>query len=356
MVLALIVAYLAFAIIWANGEASHAVCKSLDVRILNADSTVFITQKLILSELEEQHLNPIGKPFSKINTEVIEKALDKFDYLEEAECVIEDNSRIIIEVKQFIPVMRVFDGGKSYYLNKDGKQMIANGHYHIDVPVVQGTFNYKFKATSLIPLTQYILKNEALNTFVTMIVARDSNNVYIVPNVYGHVINMGAPKDLDSKFEKLKLMYSEVMPVMGWYTYDTISVKWDYQIVATRRQKAIKEEMIYDANDDEPAPDIETMTIDEVKTSELQAKSPPEKDYIKNVEKEKKQVSEKKEKPDSRENVKQKSKSKPKEKPKEEKKENSADNKNKHKQSADNVTKKAFGNNKKGSNNENSKK
>ena len=53
------------------------------------------------------------------------------------------------------------------------------------------------------------------------------------------------------------------MPAKGWETYDTISVKWDHQVVATRRHKAVKIEMTYDSAYDEPETDIQTMSIDE---------------------------------------------------------------------------------------------
>jgi hypothetical protein len=38
-------------------------------------------------------------------------------------------------------------------------------------------------------------------------------------------------------------------------------VNWNHQIVATRRVKAVQQIMEYDPEDDEQAPDIETMTV-----------------------------------------------------------------------------------------------
>ncbi|MEG2218029.1 MAG: hypothetical protein RRY02_00755 [Muribaculaceae bacterium] len=311
-VLVLLIAYLAISITWAGVQAEKDVCKNVEVRILNADSTVFLTQKGILKELEGLHIKLKGKRISEINTEAVEQALDKFDYLEQAECVIEDNSKVVIEVKQLLPIMRVFDGEKTYYLNKDGKQMRADARYHIDVPLVKGRFNNKLKASSLIPMVQYISGNEALNMLVTMIEVRDANNVFIIPNIYGHVVNIGTPTDFESKFAKLMMMYKDVMPIKGWYTYDTISVKWDYQIVATKRQKAIKEDEVFGPDDDEPAPDIETMTIEPDKSLGVAIKLVEEK-----VEKIEKKVEEK----DNKSKSKKKDKNvKPKETKKETKK------------------------------------
>ena len=56
------------------------------------------------------------------------------------------------------------------------------------------------------------------------------------------------------------ILYRKVMPAKGWNTYDTISVKWSHQVVATRRYIQQRAEDTYDPDDDEPAPDMEMMT------------------------------------------------------------------------------------------------
>jgi len=100
-----------------------------------------------------------------------------------------------------------------------------------------------------------------LRSLVTMYQVRDTNNIIIVPEFSGHVVNIGNASGYENKFAKLKLFYSEVMPKRGWNTFDTISVKWNHQIVATRRAKAVAQVVQYDPEDDEQAPDIETMTV-----------------------------------------------------------------------------------------------
>jgi hypothetical protein len=51
------------------------------------------------------------------------------------------------------------------------------------------------------------------------------------------------------------------MPQRGWNTFDTISVKWNHQVVATRRTKAVQQVIVDAPDDDEQAPDIQTMTV-----------------------------------------------------------------------------------------------
>ena len=160
-----------------------------------------------------------------------------------------------------ITVMRVFDGLQSYYVNRKGKRMSATAQYHVDVPVVQGHFNAQFSPVKLLPLIDYVNSDESLSALVTMYSVRDSNNVYIVPCILGHVVNIGHIDNLDNKFAKLREFYTKVMPEKGWLYYDTISLKFSHQVVATRRVKAVKSDFDWANQPDEADADIETMMV-----------------------------------------------------------------------------------------------
>ena len=230
--------------------------------MLNADSTQFVTEQAILAELNSLGIKPVGKAMSDIDATAIEQALRRSEYLEQAQCVKGTEGRVIITVSQLVPVMRVFDGENSYYVNRDGKRMTAVANYHADVPVVRGHFTKAFPATRLLPLVNYVEQDSALHALVTMYQVRDSNNIFIVPAISGHVVNMGNVTGFESKFKKLHKFYTQVMPAKGWLYYDTISVKWKHQVVGTRRAKAVKTVIEYNDDDDEPMADAETMGID----------------------------------------------------------------------------------------------
>ena len=107
----------------------------------------------------------------------------------------------------------------------------------------------------------YIEQNKELKSLVSLIDVKDSTNIFIIPNIANHIINLGSMENYESKFKKLDRMYKEVLPVKGWNFYDTISLKWDHQIVATRRKPGSRLNIaIADENDEEKPDNIETMT------------------------------------------------------------------------------------------------
>ena len=252
-------------ILWARGKYREEVCTRVDVEVINGDSTSFVTPSGVLSDLAGQGINLKGKRMADIDASDIEEALHLSPYLETADIVKCQDGRLLIRVSQLEPVLRVFDGDKSYYINKAGKRMDATTYYHSDVPVVQGHFTKKYPATRLLPLVNYVESDSLLRSLVTMYCVRDTNNIIIVPEISGHVINIGNADGFENKFAKLKLFYREVLPKKGWNTYDTISVKWNHQVVATRRVKAVVQTIEYDPEDDEQAPDPQTMNVQEVK-------------------------------------------------------------------------------------------
>jgi len=243
--------------------ARNEVCRNVDIRIEGSDILPFVTEEGIRSDLGKLGIKLEGERMGDINSANIEKALKSSEYIESVHCVKCLDGRILLQAKQLVPVMRVFDGDDSYYLNRDGKRMTATANYHTDVPVVQGHFQGRFTPLRMLPLIEYVESDSLLRTLVTMYLYRDSNNIYFVPNIYGHIVNLGNLDNIPQKFDKLKLFYAKVMPEKGWNTYDTISVKWDHQVVATKRNKVVPVPMDYDPEEDEQMPDAQTMTIDD---------------------------------------------------------------------------------------------
>ena len=248
-------------ILWARYRSQGEVCASVKVEVINADSTSFVTPEGVLSDLESQGMNFVGKRMADIHASDVEEILGHSPYLEFADIVKCQDGLLLIRVSQLLPVLRVFDGENSYYVNRAGKRMDASIYYHTDVPVVQGHFTNRYPATRLLPLIDYVESDSLLHSLVSMYCMRDTNNIIIVPQISGHVVNMGNATGFENKFAKLLLFYREVMPKRGWNTFDTISVKWDHQIVATRRLKAVVPTIEYDPEDDEQAPDIKTMDM-----------------------------------------------------------------------------------------------
>lgn len=234
----LLLGYATIAAVWADHQANLRKCTGIDVNIISSQPSEFITAQGVKNELGKLSVDFSSRCISEINLDSIERFLSKDNRFESVQCAEMNTGKLRIDIVPMIPELRVFTPKESYYINKDGKRINANIEFVSDVPVINGNFNDAFPASSLLPVTRYIAKDSVLKSLITMINADSPTNIILLPRIKGHVINLGDTSDLKNKFDNLLLMYHKVMPYKGWETYDTISLKFKGQIVATRRNKS----------------------------------------------------------------------------------------------------------------------
>ena len=233
-----LIAYIVAMFAWGRAAAARHLCTGIDITIDGDSRVSSITEKSVMDILKSYPKPIEGQPLPSINTLAIAQYLRGINSFENVECMITTQGNLKIKVSPMVPAMRVFDGNKSYYVNKDGKSMAALPAFHVDVPVVAGHFNDDFRPESVLPVVRFIQKDSLLTNVVSMINVNDQDNIILVPRIKGHVINFGDTTRLEEKRDALLTAYRSILPYKGWETYDTISVKFQGQIVATRRDKA----------------------------------------------------------------------------------------------------------------------
>ncbi len=260
----LLIAYLVVATEWSRRLGDLRRCERVDVIINDSAKMQFVTVQEILREIHDFPSRATSVKFSELNTDSLERLLSQVDKIEKVSCVTLTDNTMRIMIDPLCPVARVFDGNLSYYINREGKRMSATERYHLDVPVIVGRFDHRFMAVNLLPLVDFIEGNQLWRSLITMVKVDSPQDVILIPSIRGHVINIGDVDNLENKFYRIFRAYKEVMPVKGWDFYDTISVKWSGQIVATKRVKALPE-MISpdDLEAEKEMPDEGTMLVED---------------------------------------------------------------------------------------------
>jgi cell division protein FtsQ len=264
--------YLLVALPWACTRAQMQTCQGLaggSVEVIDPDTLHFVTAEEATRLLGDLPENIILRRFCDLDLDSISRMLQASDKVERVEVMRLNNDKISIRLWPIHPVARVWlPSSGSYYINRAGKRISATANFHMDVPQVTGRITSQWPATRLLPLIDYLNDHPLWSQMVSMIHVQDSTDVLLVPVIRGHVINLGDLSNLDSKFSRLEQFYSEVLPVKGWDYYRTISVKWNGQIVATKRKdKMPPVSIVLDEADDDEA-DVGTMsTGNEIITS-----------------------------------------------------------------------------------------
>ncbi len=258
----ILLAYMVVSISWAVESAQGSLCSGVTILVDSAGSK-FVSVKDIAREMDVSSGKYDNARLGTLNTDSIETRLNKNDKIETANCVILSDGRLLVEVVPMLPIARFFENGESFYINRDGKRITADRTYHMDVPlVIAERGDSTFSDTSLIPLLNAIKSDSTWNALVSAIKITPNRDIIIIPMIRGHVINFGDTSNVQNKLARLRTMYKKVFPAKGWDYYDTLSVKWSGQVVATRRTKKMTEPLIkydeYSENDDVEVATMET--------------------------------------------------------------------------------------------------
>lgn len=266
VILAALLAYAAGMSVWANRQAADHVCTGIEVDVEGSRQDDSIIRRGIDQELHRYPRRIVGTRLHELNVADIERFITECNNFESVNCLISSRGKLVVKIVPLVPVMRVFYGDNSYYINKDGKHIETNAEFFSDVPVVTGAFHRNFTPAAVLPLVNYIRKDPMLGELISMVDAVNPNNLILVPRIRGHVINFGDTTRLEEKKKALALFYRQVMPYKGWDEYDTISVKFRGQVVATRRDKSRLN--VPEQYDDEE--DLEEGTLRDVDETKLQ--------------------------------------------------------------------------------------
>lgn len=259
----IVVAYLVVIGLITGSSVDKRLCEGVYIQVVDTARQKFVTAEELTHELGQLPMIARRTPVGLINTDSLGQILRRIDKIESVEVKRLTDGSIHIRIEPMRPVARIFEADKSYYINKDGKRISASARYHVDVPVVKGVFpDSTFTAASVLPLVKFISEHPRWQHLVSMIEVVSPRDVLIIPAIRGLVFNIGAPENFDDKFNRLERMLDEVLPTKGWEYYDTLSVKWNGQIVATRRQKATVDTMATIIEIPE-TDDINTMSVGE---------------------------------------------------------------------------------------------
>ena len=265
VLMTVLLAYVIFAGIWAHAEASKNKCKGIDVEIVDGFSADSVTRQGVLNEIKRYPEKIVNAQIPTIDTKKLETYLKGFPQFEDVVCNFNTNGRLKVKVIPMVPELRIFEDSASYYINKDGKRMPSKASFFVDVPVVSGKFNNNFQPKDIFPVTRFIANDPILKGLVGMVYAQDHDNIILVPRIHGHVINFGDTNRLVEKRRALLTMYRKVLPYKGWEEYDTISVKFRGQVVASRRNKG----NLRPQNIEYEEEDLEEATLPEINQTEI---------------------------------------------------------------------------------------
>ena len=81
-------------------------------------------------------------------------------------------------------------------------------------------------------LLKYIQRDRFWKAQVAQLDIAEDGEIIIYPQVTKQLVEFGQAENIDSKFERLKIFYKQILPRKGWNLYKRVNLKYKDQIIA----------------------------------------------------------------------------------------------------------------------------
>ena len=199
---------------------------------------------LITKELPNDILN---QSIVDIDLREIESMLNADSRIFNAEVYIDTHRKLIVDIIQRRPVLRVINqNGDQYYVDQGG-DFVRKGNYRaIRVPVVTGYIENYSKDLNLqktpklhqaFNIASALRKDNVLEALIEQIHFEKNGRVILIPKVGKEKIVLDHQEELDAKLKQLKVFYKELARTNGWGKYETIDISYKNVVYGRNSEK-----------------------------------------------------------------------------------------------------------------------
>jgi cell division protein FtsQ len=210
-------------------------CEAIEIQVDTEGDLFFVNAEMVEGLLLEMEDSIIGKTYEDINIYLLEEFVDEHPNITKAELYLTIDGDFCVEVKQRKPLVRVFEEEQSYYLDEEITVFPLSDKYSARVLQVYWSEMTEVRRGILSDILKFIDADDFMKAQITAIEFDENDELTMYPRVGEHKIILGDAQDLIKKFEKLKVFYRQGLEKIGWDRYSHINLKFDDQVVCTKR-------------------------------------------------------------------------------------------------------------------------
>ncbi len=230
----LVLAYFPVMLAFVNSSKESLVCADIVVKVTDSLQTQFVSEKEIRNAVVQRFKGILGRAIQEIDFEEVEGFLEKHPAIKSCEVYNTMGGFLRIEISQHLPLLRVFDGGSTYYIDEDGVEMPLFESFTARVLVANGTI--PAKRDSLLQLARHLHDDPFWEAQMEQIYIRKNGDYVLVPRVGDHLILFGPPERIAVKLRNLKALYKTGLTPHEWNEYQIINLKYKGQILCSKNR------------------------------------------------------------------------------------------------------------------------
>lgn len=218
-------------------SAKRHACKPLTeikIKVDHESGKYFVNDSLVRKVLDGPQLRLSSIPLGNIDVAKVEEILDRNSFVSKSQVFSDVDGVMQIRIHQETPVARVNTGEDEFYLSEELNKIPLSHLYAAQVLMVGGEIE-ESDFEGLKNLAEFISADKLLKKHIIAVKKEEPNSFILLLNKGDYVIEFGELKNIESKFEKLKLFYDEYLGKVGLNYYERINLRFNNQIVATKR-------------------------------------------------------------------------------------------------------------------------
>lgn len=243
-------------LVFVDNSYSAIPCATPSIQISKEGGCHFITNESILEQLSAIGYSFNGQTYKDIEVGRIENIIGETPGVKTVDAYKLNNGQLALDINQSRPIARVIthSGLVSFYLDEDGNTMPLSKTYIARVPVFSGEIYYEnntvINANKIIAndslrrlhtiddiykVAKAIDKNELIKLQTLQVFVNKKIEFEITPRVGRNRLMLGGSDNIEDKLLRLERFYTTVIKPKELNNFDTISVKYNNQIVCSKR-------------------------------------------------------------------------------------------------------------------------
>jgi len=218
-------------------SAKRHACKpvtDVKIKVDHESGKFFVNDSLVRKVLDGKQIRVREVALGNMKVDQVENILDRNSFVKKSQVFQDINGELNVSIHQETPVARINTGVDEYYLSEDLTKMPLSTLYSTEVLLVGGEIEEE-DYEGIRSLTKFISADKLLKKHIIAVKKEEPNSFILLVNKGDYVIEFGELKNFESKFEKLKLFYDQFLGKVGLNYYERINLRFNNQIVATKR-------------------------------------------------------------------------------------------------------------------------
>jgi cell division protein FtsQ len=201
----------------------------ISVKMIKTKHSVYFIDEKDIRDIVKKS-NP-SKRIGDINIPKLEKKLNLFPEIDSANVYLNLNGNLNLEIKQRVPVFRLNNGEKNFYVDEKGVEFPISKDYSFPCILVTGDVK-KSEYEKLVRLIEKI-NNDDFSKKYFIGISKENENYELLTNEGNYMVEIGDLDNIELKVKGFKIFVEKYLIYQQPEKYKKVSVKYNNQIVTT---------------------------------------------------------------------------------------------------------------------------